>query len=51
MVRMLNCRLTQDEYDKVDAADRLMDDDKGLPPLIRATVSAAVRRSQELANG
>ncbi|WP_226624713.1 pyrroline-5-carboxylate reductase [Alloyangia pacifica] len=31
--------------------DVLMDEDKGLPPLIRATVGAAVRRSEELANG
>ncbi|WP_353471248.1 pyrroline-5-carboxylate reductase [Salipiger sp. H15] len=29
----------------------LMDEDKGLPPLVRATVAAAVRRSEELANG
>ncbi|SRR6056297_346741 len=29
----------------------LMDEDKGLPPLMRATVSAAARRSRELANG
>ncbi|ANT60651.1 MULTISPECIES: pyrroline-5-carboxylate reductase [Roseobacteraceae] len=29
----------------------LMDEQKGLPPLIRATVGAAVRRSEELANG
>ena len=29
MVRILNCRLTQEEYDKASAADRLMDDNKG----------------------
>lgn len=29
----------------------LMDTDKGLPPLIRATVAAATNRSKELANG
>ncbi|MBY6164060.1 pyrroline-5-carboxylate reductase [Mameliella alba] len=31
--------------------DVLMDEDKGLPPLIRATVAAASNRSKELANG
>jgi len=29
----------------------LMDDETGLPPLMRATVAAAARRSRELANG
>ena len=29
MVRILNCRLTQAEYEKVNAADRFTDDNKG----------------------
>ena len=29
MMRILNRRLTQEEYDKANAADRLMDDNKG----------------------
>ena len=29
LVRILNCRLTQQEYDKATAVDRLMDDNKG----------------------
>ena len=29
----------------------LMDENKGLPPLVKATVAAAADRSRELANG
>ena len=29
MARFLNCRLTQEEYDKASAADRFPDDNKG----------------------
>ena len=29
MVRILNCRLTREEYEKTSAADRLMVDNKG----------------------
>ena len=29
MLRILNSRLTQEEYEKVSAADRIVDDNKG----------------------